>query len=174
MMGVMAGHRAPEDDSATARRPRGYAGVVGPGTGATPTELALAEEVGRLLAGHGLAVVTGGLGGVMDAASKGAAEAGGLTIGLLPGDSRSEAGPHVAIALPTGLGEMRNALLVRSCDGIVSVGSSWGTLSEVALACRTGVPLVALAGWHLPAVGGPATAATPAGAVQRLLGLISV
>lgn len=126
---------------------RAYVGVVGPGE---PTgEVAeAAEEVGRLLAERGHVVVTGGLGGVMAAASRGAHEVGGDVVGLLPGQDRGAANPWVTIALPTGVGELRNALLVRSCDALVAVGGSWGTLSEVALAVRTGVPVVSLGGWR--------------------------
>ena len=75
--------------------------------------------------------------------------AGGVVVGLLPGTDRSAANPYVTVAIPTGLGELRNALLVRSSDVVVSVGGSWGTLSEVALAVRTGVPVVAIGGWTL-------------------------
>ncbi len=136
MMGDVATGRVPDRGRGS---PRGYVGVVGPSE-AADEECALAREVGALLAGHGFAVITGGLGGIMRAASQGTAEAGGLSIGLLPGASRDDANPHVTIALPTGMGEMRNALLVRSCDAIIAVGGSWGTLSEVALACRGSNP----------------------------------
>jgi uncharacterized protein (TIGR00725 family) len=174
MMVGMVGHRAPDALSPAARRPRGYVGVVGPGTDATTSLLSLARKVGALLADEGFVVVTGGLVGVMEAASRGAVQAGGLTMGLLPGDTRAEANPYVTIVVPTGLGEMRNALLVRVCDAVISVGGSWGTLSEVSLACRTGVPVVALAGWHLPADGGPVRASTPQEAVERTVALLPV
>lgn len=133
---------------------RGYVGVVGPGAGATAQQVRLAEEVGRLLAGAGLVVVTGGLGGVMEGAARGCGLAGGTSIGLLPGPDRQDGSPHSTVTLPTGLGELRNGLLVRASDAVVAVGSSWGSLSEVALAARTGVPVVLL-GWselaeHLP------------------------
>ncbi|WP_432478035.1 TIGR00725 family protein [Nocardioides sp. GXQ0305] len=148
---------------------RPYVGVAGPS--GDPDELVLrdAEEVGRLLAEAGAVVVTGGGTGVMEAASRGAATAGGTVLGLLPGDDRREANAHVTVAVPTGLGEVRNALLVRSVDVLVAVGGSWGTLSEVALACRTGVPVVALRGWDLPAAGGPVVVADPAAAVAHAL-----
>jgi len=126
-----------------------YVAVVGPGDPRDPALLDLAREAGRLLAEHGWTVVTGGLGGVMAAAAAGAAEAGGLAVGILPGRDRSEANPWVGVAVPTGLGEMRNALLVRTADALLAVGGSWGTLSEVALAARTGVPVFAVAGWDL-------------------------
>ncbi|MEZ0446536.1 TIGR00725 family protein [Cellulomonas sp. ICMP 17802] len=127
----------------------GYVAVVGPSE-ASADELADAEAVGRGLAQRGHVVLCGGHGGVMEAVARGAADAGGTVVGLLPGTDRTAANPHVTVAIPTGLGEMRNALLVRSSDVVVSVGGSWGTLSEVALAVRTGVPVVALRGWPLP------------------------
>lgn len=139
--------------------------VVGPAD-APPHVLADAAAVGRLLAERGDIVLTGGLGGVMEAACRGAAEAGGLTVGLLPGLDRADAKPYVRVALPTGLGEMRNALLVRAVDAVVAVGCSWGTLSEIALAVRTGVPVVSLHGWDLP--DGPVPARDPEDAVARL------
>lgn len=144
---------------------RGYVAVVGPSGDPDADVLAAAEEVGRLLGEAGVVVLTGGGTGVMTAASRGASAAGGTALGILPGHDRSEGNPHLTLSIPTGLGEMRNALLVRSADAVVAVGGSWGTLSEVALACRTGVPVFALLGWDLPAAGGPVVVATPAEAV---------
>ena len=126
-----------------------YVAVVGPGDPRDPAVLALAREAGSLLAARGWTVVTGGLGGVMAAAAAGVAEAGGTAVALLPGTDRSAAAPGHTVAIPTGLGEMRNALLVRTADAVLAVGGSWGTLSEVALAARTGVPVFAVAGWDL-------------------------
>jgi uncharacterized protein (TIGR00725 family) len=143
--------------------------VAGPSGGPDPVVLRAAEEVGRLLALAGAVVVTGGGTGVMAAASRGAAAAGGTTLGLLPGDDRREGNTHLTLSVPTGLGEMRNALLVRSVDALVAVGGSWGTLSEVALACRTGVPVFVLHFWDLPSDGGPVVSADPADAVARAL-----
>lgn len=156
----------------------GYVGVVGPGDGATAEQVRLAEEVGRLLARAGLVVVTGGLGGVMAGAARGSAREGGTSLGLLPGPDRAEANPHSSLTVPTGLGELRNGLLVRASDALIAVGPSWGTLSEVALAVRTGVPVVLL-GWDRTLVEGlpapshgaaPVLANAPAEAVQLLLG----
>lgn len=144
-----------------------YIGVVGPGNDVAPGTLVVAHEVGRLLSGAGAVVVTGGLGGVMEAAAQGAREAGGLTVGLLPGSGRDDANPYLIVAIPTGLGEMRNALLVRACDALVAVGCSWGTLGEIALAVRTGVPVVAIDCWDLPAVG-PIAVPDAAGALAEL------
>lgn len=145
-------------------------GVIGPGAGASRREESAAEQVGRLLAAAGHVVINGGLDGVMAAASRGAADEGGLVVGLLPGLDRSPGNPHLSISLPTGLGELRNGLLVRASDAIIAVGGSWGTLSEIALAVRTGVPVVALHGWPLPE-GGPARVADPAAAVALAIEL---
>jgi uncharacterized protein (TIGR00725 family) len=126
-----------------------YVAVVGPGNGASTTEIARAHEVGRRLAGAGCVVVCGGLGGVMAAAADGARSAGGVSVGLLPGRDRTSAAESITVAIPTGLGELRNGLLVRAADAVIAVGGGWGTLSEIALAMRTGVPVVLLGGWHV-------------------------
>jgi uncharacterized protein (TIGR00725 family) len=123
--------------------------VVGPGATATDDERETAREVGRRLAEAGCIVVNGGLGGVMAAAASGVAEAGGTSVGLLPGSDRSGAAADLTVAIPTGLGEMRNALVIRSADAVIAVGGSWGTLSEVALAMRTGKPVVSVRGWRV-------------------------
>jgi uncharacterized protein (TIGR00725 family) len=119
--------------------------VVGPGE-ADERCRAAACEAGRLIAEAGAVVLCGGLGGVMEAACRGAAAAGGTSIGLLPGSSAAAANEYVTVALPTGLGEMRNALLVRCADAVVAIGCSSGTVSEVALAARTATPVVWLHG----------------------------
>jgi uncharacterized protein (TIGR00725 family) len=148
-----------------------YVGVVGPGSPDDPSLLDHAREAGRLLGGRGYVVVTGGLGGVMAAAAAGVAEAGGTAVALLPGLERSDASPGHAIAIPTGLGEMRNALLVRSVDAVLAIGGSWGTLSEIALAARTGVPVFAVGSWELP---GPevVTCVHVVEAVERIAALL--
>lgn len=143
-----------------------YVAVVGPGD-ASERELEAAEEVGRELAARGAVVVCGGLGGVMAAACRGAASAGGLTVGILPGADRSVANDWVRVAIPTGLGEMRNALVVRAADAVVAVGGAYGTLSEIALALKTGVRVVGLSSW---AIDGMRRAQTPAEAVAIVLG----
>ena len=125
-----------------------YVAVVGPSS-ASDEQAAAAEQLGAALAERGHVVVCGGGGGVMAAAARGATRAGGIVVGLLPGDDRAAGDANLTIAIPTGLGEMRNALVVRSADVVVAVGGSWGTLSEVALAVRTGVPVVALGSWHV-------------------------
>ena len=129
--------------------PRRYVAVSGPGA-ASEAEVAQARSAGRLLAGRGFVVLTGGLGGVMAAAAAGAADTGGTAVALLPGSDRAEASPGHQIVIPTGMGEMRNVLLVRSADAVLAIGGSWGTLSEVALAARAGLPVFAVGGWDLP------------------------
>ncbi|MFN2560537.1 MAG: hypothetical protein ABR571_04475 [Jatrophihabitans sp.] len=150
-----------------------YVAVVGPGDDATAADLERAREVGRLLAGAGAVVVTGGLGGVMAAAIKGASGAGGTTLALLPGDSRAAAGAPATVVVATGLGEGRNAVLVRTVDAVIAVGGSWGTLSEIALARRAGVPVVCLGRWSVLDAGGRPLAldraADPAEAVAAVL-----
>lgn len=143
-----------------------YVGVVGPSE-ATSELRQLGYDVGERLARSGCVLVCGGLEGVMAAACEGALAAGGLTVGLLPQDHRGAANPYLSVALPTGLGELRNALIVRSSDAVVAIGGSWGTLSEVALAVRTGKPVVAVRSWRVletdttaAVSGGPAVATT--------------
>jgi uncharacterized protein (TIGR00725 family) len=125
-----------------------YVAVIGPSE-ATAEECRRAETVGRLLAERGVVVVCGGLGGVMEAASRGAAGAGGTVLGILPGTDRADANEHVTLALTTGMGEMRNALVVRAADSVIAVGGAYGTLSEIAFALRTGVPVVGIGTWEL-------------------------
>ncbi|MGH9100168.1 MAG: TIGR00725 family protein [Acidimicrobiales bacterium] len=114
-----------------------------------PDDEQLAEEVGRGLAEAGALVVTGGLGGVMAAASRGARAAGGTTIGLLPGETRADANVWVSVAVPTGLGEGRNLLVVRAADALIAIGGEYGTLSEIGLALKAGRPVVGLGTWEL-------------------------
>lgn len=105
---------------------------------------AVARRVGELVARAGAVLVCGGLGGVMEAAAAGAEAAGGLTVGILPGVDPASANPGIAIALPTGMGEARNVLVVRASDSVIAIAGGWGTLSEAALCLKTGVPLVRL------------------------------
>jgi hypothetical protein len=126
-----------------------------------------AEEVGRLLAERGCTVVTGGLGQVMAAASRGAKSAGGTTIGILPGKDPSDANEWVDHVVVTGLGHMRNFAVAASGDAVIAVGGSWGTLSEIAFAKLLGKPVVVLEpGWELEGVD---RAATPEEAVDYVL-----
>jgi uncharacterized protein (TIGR00725 family) len=112
----------------------------------------MAETVGRLVARSGAALVCGGLGGVMEAACRGARAEGGTTIGILPGLDRSAANPYVEVAIATGLGEARNALVVRAADCLIAVGGAYGTLSEIALALKTGKRVVGLKTWEIKGI----------------------
>jgi uncharacterized protein (TIGR00725 family) len=127
--------------------------VCGPGRDATDGSLAAAEDAGAAIADAGAVLVCGGLGGVMEAACRGARSRGGETVGLLPGLDREDANGWVRIAIPTGLGEARNALIVRAADALVAIGGGWGTLSEIALALRRGIPVVGVGTWD-PVRGG--------------------
>jgi uncharacterized protein (TIGR00725 family) len=128
-----------------------------------------AEEVGRLLAEQGCVVVTGGLGEVMAAASRGAKAAGGTTLGILPGESRAGANEWVDHAVVTGIGHARNLAVVASGDAVIAVGGSWGTLAEIAFARRLGRPVVVLEpGWEV-AGEGIERAASPEEAVELAL-----
>jgi uncharacterized protein (TIGR00725 family) len=125
-----------------------YIGVAGASRPA-PRLLEQAEVLGRRLAEAGAVVVCGGGPGVMEAVCRGARSAGGTTVGLLPGVDRRDGNPYLSVAVPTGMGQGRNLLLVRSSDAMVAVGGGFGTLSEIALALRTGVPVIGLATWSL-------------------------
>ena len=117
-----------------------------------------AEEVGLLLARAGAVVVTGGLGGVMEAASRGAAGADGMTIGILPGDDPRDANAYVRLPIATGLGVVRNLVVVTSADAVLAVGGRHGTLSEIGLALRMGRHVVTLGSWRIESdqrMGGP-------------------
>lgn len=117
--------------------------VIG-GSTCTTAEAAVAEETGRLLAQRGAILVCGGLGGVMEAAARGAQTNGGTTVGILPGDDPAAANAYIVIPLATGLGEMRNFLIVRTAHALIAIGGGTGTLSEIALAQRIGKPVVGL------------------------------
>jgi len=117
--------------------------VVG-GSACTAQEAEWATAVGRLIADRGAVLLCGGLGGVMEAAARGAKAAGGLTIGILPGDDPADANASIDVALATGMGEMRNALIVRAAQALIAIGGGWGTLSEIALARRSNTPVVGL------------------------------
>ena len=128
-----------------------YIAVIGTSRASAQQE-ATAERVGAELARAGALVICGGGPGVMLAASRGAAQAGGTVIGILPGDDRSAANEFVSFALATGLGELRNGLIVRSCDAAIAVGGAYGTLSEIGLALAQGVPVVGLGTWPIDGI----------------------
>ena len=110
---------------------------------------ALAREVGRLIAHAGGIVITGGLGGVMEAASRGAREAGGITVGILPGDSTEAANPYITVPIATGMGESRNVVIILTSGSVIAIGGEYGTLSEIALARKRRKLVVGLNTWDL-------------------------
>ncbi len=146
-----------------------YVAVVGAGD-APVAVLGQAEAVGAGLAAGGAVVVTGGLGGVMAAACRGAKAAGGTTLAILPGTDRSDANAWVDLAVPTGMGEARNALVVRSADALVALAGEYGTLSEIALALKLGRPVIGLGSWDIDGV---QRAADAADAVARALASVA-
>jgi uncharacterized protein (TIGR00725 family) len=129
-----------------------------------------AEEIGRLLAEHGCTVVTGGLGEVMAAAHRGAHNAGGTTLAILPGEDRRAANEWAEHVVVTGMGHARNLAVAASGEAVIALGGSWGTISEIALARRLGRPVVALEG--TPSVPGIEVVQTPRDAVERALFLL--
>ncbi len=140
--------------------------VIG-GATCSDEEAALAETVGRLLAEQGVGVVCGGRGGVMAAVCRGTMLAGGTTIGLLPGDTAEDANEWVQIAIPTGLGEARNAIVARAGVGVIAIGGEYGTLSELALALKWSKPVAGLGTWPIDGV---YAASSPEDAVRYVLG----
>ena len=153
--------------SETPDRPR-YVSVIGPGDADEET-YGLAREVGRLVAGRGGVVVCGGLAGVMEAAARGATEAGGVAIGILPDEDRRRANPYLSYSIATGIGQARNLAVACSADAVVAVGGGYGTLSEMGLAKKVGRPVVALGGWDLGEH--VVAASSPEEAVDRAFGM---
>jgi hypothetical protein len=142
------------------------------GSASTDPEIAaLAEEVGREIGRRGAILVCGGRGGVMEAACRGAKAAGGTTVGILPGTDRREANPYIDIAIVTGMGEARNAIVVRSADAVIAVSGGHGTLSEIGLALKMGRPVVGLRTWVLCREGEPDGSILEAGAPAQAVEL---
>ena len=125
-----------------------YVAVIG-ASNALEWELATAEALGKSLGEAGCVLVCGGLGGVMNAAAKGAEAAGGVSIGILPGDDRDVASRHLTVTIATGFGEARNAIVARTSDAVIAVGGEFGTLSEIALALKMGSPVIGIGTWEL-------------------------
>ena len=137
---------------------------------AEPALADTARKVGRLAAERGWVVITGGMGGVMEAASRGAKEAGGTTVGILPTYDAATANEHVEIIIPTGLGHARNALVVAAASGVIAVGGRYGTLSEIALALKLGKPVVGINTW--PGIEGVRPAPDAERAIAELASLL--
>ncbi len=152
-----------------------FIAVIG-GAQASKRELGLAEEVGRELAKRGATLVCGGLGGVMEAACRGADSEGGVTIGILPGESRSSANKYVQFPIVTGIGYARNMAVVKSAQAVIAVDGNYGTLSEIGHALQSGIPVIGLGTWSLLRNGNPDNsiipAQTPVEAVEKALELI--
>lgn len=147
-----------------------YIAVIGPsGDPIDPAVAEAANRVGEMVAEAGAVLVCGGGTGAMEAACRGAQSGGGLTVGILPGPTRREANRWVSVAVPTGLGEARNALVVRAADAVIAVGGGVGTLSEIALALKMGRPVVGLGSWEarLPRFGSAGKAGGEELAVHR-------
>jgi uncharacterized protein (TIGR00725 family) len=142
-----------------------YVGVIG-ASQATDEDLRDAEAVGALLARAGAIVVCGGRGGVMAAAAKGAAEAGGTVVGMLPGEGRGDANEWVTVMIPTGMGELRNGLIVRAAQAMIAIGGAYGTLSEIALGLSANLKVYGLHTWEIDGV---VAVSTPDEAVERAL-----
>jgi uncharacterized protein (TIGR00725 family) len=148
--------------------------VIGKGT---PDDelLSIAEEVGRRIAEAGATLVCGGMGGVMEAASRGAREAGGDVIGILPGEDRADANPYVTHSVATGIGHARNLAVAASGDAVIAIGGEWGTLAEIGFARRLDKRVATLRSWTLSGTGemeggpGVEVASDPAGAVELAL-----
>lgn len=144
-------------------------GVIG--NGACPDEVKkLAAEVGREIARRGGILICGGLGGVMEGAARGAKEKGGLTVGILPGESPFQANSFIDIPIVTGLGYARNIVVVRSSEVLIAVHGQYGTLSEIAFALQLKIPVVGLNTWEVSAEIVPA--ANPVDAVEKAFSLI--
>ena len=125
-----------------------FIAVIG-GNECLPQEAELAEEVGRELARQGAILVCGGMGGIMEAACKGASSQGGLTVGILPRNSRQQANSYVQVPIVTDLGEARNVIVIKSAQAVIAIGGKYGTLSEIAHALRAGIPVIGLNTWSL-------------------------
>ena len=140
---------------------RKFVSVIG-GSQSSAGEIRLAEEVGRELARKGAVLVCGGLGGIMEAACRGASSEGGITIGILPGDDREQANPYVQFPIVTGIGYARNAVVAKSGQAVIAIGGSYGTLSEIAYALQSNIPVIGLGTWSLSRDGQPDNAIIPA------------
>ena len=123
-------------------------GVIG-GRECTPADGRLAWELGQGIAREGWVLVCGGMGGIMEQACRGAREAGGVTLGILFGNSREQGNPYLSYSIVTGMGEARNVLVVKSCHAVVAVAGAFGTLSEIALANNAGIPVIGLHSWRV-------------------------
>jgi len=143
------------------KKKKRFIAVIGGGE-CSPQEAELAEAVGRELARRGAILVCGGLGGIMEAACKGASSQGGVTVGILPGDNYQAANRYVQIPIATGMGYARNVAVVKSAQAVIAIGGSYGTLSEISHALQSGIPVIGLNTWSLSKNGQPDKSIIPA------------
>ncbi|MEW6203478.1 MAG: TIGR00725 family protein, partial [bacterium] len=150
-------------------------GVMGAGV-ITTEGYALAEEIGRRIAEAGAILICGGLGGVMEAAAKGAKSGGGIVIGILPTADENDANPYIDIPIVTGIGHARNLINIYTSHAIIAVHGEYGTLSEIALALKCRKPVIALNTWRLDMIGCSdknfVVASSPADAVQKAINMV--
>lgn len=162
-----------------------YIAVIGPGDPSEPGnpggiiegDLQTAREVGRLLAARGAVLLCGGLGGVMEAACMAARghKPAGVTVGFLPGGEHDGGNKHLSIEIPTGLGELRNGLVVGAAEAVIAVGGSWGTMNEISLAMKLGKPVFQIGGWKVAPTSAarvPYQVADASAAVQAVLSAV--
>jgi len=139
------------------------------------TERELAKQTGRELARRGVFLICGGEGGVMEAACEGAHSEGGITIGILPGNNRTDANQFISIPVVTGLGSARNVIVVKSAQAVIAIGGGYGTLSEIGFALKFGIPVIGLNTWELSRNGkgeqGIIRSQDPAAAVETAIRL---
>ena len=143
-------------------------GVIGAGK-ADAALTGIAEEVGRLIAAREALLVCGGLGGVMEAAARGAKAAGGTTIGILPQATKEMANQYIDVPVATGFGEGRNVVIIRTADALIAIGGEYGTLSELAFALKSGKPVIGINTWDIKGI---IKADTPEAAVNSAFGLL--
>lgn len=162
-----------------------YIAVIGPGDPSEPGmpgdiiegDLEAAQEVGRLLAARGAVLLCGGLGGVMEAACMAARayKPAGVTVGFLPGGEHDSGNKHLFMEIPTGLGELRNGLVVGAAEAVIVVGGSWGTINEISIAMKLGKPVFQIGGWKVAptsAAAVPYQVADASAAVQAALSAV--
>ena len=147
-----------------------YVGVVGAGD-CSDSVYDLARQVGDGIGKRGWIMVCGGMGGVMEGAARGCYEAGGMTVGLLPGLEKTSANPYIKIPIPTGLDEGRNLVLVRTADALISIAGGYGTLSEIALALKMNKPVIGLETWK--DIGGVHYVSSPQEAIHSVTYILS-
>jgi uncharacterized protein (TIGR00725 family) len=143
-------------------------GVIGAGK-ADASLTGIAEEVGKLIATREALLVCGGLGGVMEAAARGAKSAGGTTIGILPQATKEMANQYIDVPVATGFGEGRNVIIIRTCDALIAIGGEYGTLSELAFALKMGKPVIGINTWDIQGI---MKADTPEAAVESAFKLL--